>query len=140
MSRLTSWRYIPLGKDRSHSSVVEARYNTYRDAKEWEHANAMSRLMCKRRPSTLKWRLNYADGYHQMGDTEKAIACLKDAKNKFGEDAQYLFRLAKYHALLGKVEEAKDLVRRVFKLNGSSPDPSASLGPLYTYINTTGYV
>jgi tetratricopeptide (TPR) repeat protein len=54
-----------------------------------------------------------------MGDTEKAIACLKDAKNKFGEDAQYLFRLAKYHALLGKVEEAKDLVRRVFKLNCS---------------------
>ena len=54
-----------------------------------------------------------------MGDTEKAIACLKDAKNKFGEDAQYLFRLAKYHALLGKVEEAKNLVRRVFKRNGS---------------------
>jgi len=110
---------IPLGRDRWHSSVVEARYNTYRDAKEWEHANAMSRLMCKRRPSTLKWRLNYADGYHQMGDTEKAIACLKDAENKFGEDAQYLFRLAKYHALLGKVEEAKNLVRRVFKLDGS---------------------
>ena len=110
---------IPLGKDRWHSSVVEARYNTYRDAKEWELANAMSRLMCKRRPSTLKWRLNYADGYHQMGDTEKAIASLKDTEDKFGEDAQYLFRLAKYHALLGKVEEAKDLVRRVFKLNGS---------------------
>jgi hypothetical protein len=47
---------IPLGKDRWHSSVVEARYNTYRDAKEWELANAMSRLMCKRRPSTLKWQ------------------------------------------------------------------------------------
>jgi hypothetical protein len=42
-----------------------------------------------------------------------------DAEDKFGETAQYLFRLAKYHALLGKVEEAKDLVRRVFKLNGS---------------------
>ena len=27
--------------------------------------------------------------------------------------------MAKYHALLGNVEEAKDLVRRVFKLNGS---------------------
>ena len=34
------------------------------------------------------------------------------------ETAEYLFRLAKYHALLGKVEEAKNLVRRVFKLNG----------------------
>ena len=102
---------IPLGKDRWHSSVVEARYNTYRDAKEWELANAMSRLMCKRHPSTLKWRLNYADGYHQMSDAEKAITCLKDTEGKFGGEAQYLFRLAKYHALIGKVEEAKDLVR-----------------------------
>ena len=54
-----------------------------------------------------------------MGDTEKAIACLRDPKIPQFEDAQYLFRLAKYHALLGNVEEAKNLVRRVFKLNGS---------------------
>jgi hypothetical protein len=47
---------IPLGKDRWHSSVVEARYNTYRDAKDWELANAMPRLMCKRRPSRLEWQ------------------------------------------------------------------------------------
>ena len=46
-----------------------------------------------------------------MGDTEKAIACLKDAEDRFGENAEYLFRLAKYHALLGKVEEAKNLDR-----------------------------
>ena len=47
---------IPFEEDRWHPLVVEARYNTYRDAKEWELANAMSRLMCKRLPSRLKWR------------------------------------------------------------------------------------
>ena len=57
---------IPFEEDRWHSSVVEARYNPYRDAKEWEHANAMSRLMCKRRPSTLRWRLNDAGGHHKL--------------------------------------------------------------------------
>ena len=50
-----------------------------------------------------------------MGDTEKAIECLKDAENRFCEDAEYLFRLGKYHAILGKVEEAKNLVRRAIK-------------------------
>ena len=30
------------GEDRWHSMVVEARYNTYRDAKEWELAMTMA--------------------------------------------------------------------------------------------------
>ena len=30
----------------------------------------------------------------------------------------YFFRLVKYHAILGNVEESKNLVSRVFKLNG----------------------
>ena len=110
---------IRFEEDRLHPLVVETRYNTYRDAKEWTLAMTMAKLKHESKPNSLEWLLNYADAHHQMGNTEKAIACLKDAEDKFGEDAQYLFRLAKYHALLGKVEEAKDLVRRVFKLNGS---------------------
>ena len=50
-----------------------------------------------------------------MGDTEKAIACMKDAEGRFGEDAGYLFRLGKYHAILGNVEEAKKLVKLAIK-------------------------
>ena len=110
---------IPLGKERWHPLVVEARYNTYRDAKEWTLAMIMAKLKHESKPNSLEWLLNYADGHHQMGDTEKAIACLNDAEGRFGEDAEYLFRLGKYHAILGNVEEAKNLVRRVFKLDGS---------------------
>jgi len=44
---------------------------------------------------------------------------MKDAESRFCEEAEYLFRLGKYHAILGNIEEAKNLVRRVFKLNGS---------------------
>jgi tetratricopeptide (TPR) repeat protein len=110
---------IPLGENRWHPLVVEARYNTYRDAKEWTHAMIMAKLKHESKPNSLEWLLNYADGHHQMGDTEKAITCLKDAEGRFGEEAAYLFRLGKYHAILGNIEEAKNLVRRVFKLNGS---------------------
>ena len=110
---------IPFDEERWHPLVVEARYNTYRDAKEWTHEMIMAKLKHESKPSSLEWLLNYADGRHQMGDTEKAIGCLQDAEGRFGEEAEYLFRLAKYHAILGNVEEAKKLVRRVFKLNGS---------------------
>ena len=110
---------IPLGKERWHPLVVEARYNTYRDAKEWTLAMIMAKLKHESKPNSLEWLLNYADGHHQLGDTKKAITCLQDAENRFCEEAEYLFRLAKYHAILGNVEEAKNLVKRVFKLNGS---------------------
>ena len=110
---------IPFEEDRWHPLVVEARYNTYRDAKEWTLAMTMAKLKHESKPNSLEWLLNYADAHHQMGDTEKAIKCLKEAEGRFCEQAEYLFRLGKYHAILGYVEEAKDLVRRVFKLNGS---------------------
>ena len=110
---------IPFDEDRWHPLVVEARYNTYRDAKEWTLAMTMAKLKHESKPNSLEWLLNYADAYHQLGDTKKAIECLKDSEDQFGEEAEYLFRLGKYHAILGNVEEAKDLVRRVFKLNGS---------------------
>ena len=43
------------GEDRWHTSVVEARYNTYRDAKEWELAMTMAEVMYERDPSSFKW-------------------------------------------------------------------------------------
>ena len=33
------------GEDRRHPSVVEARYNTYRDAKEWDLAKTMAEVI-----------------------------------------------------------------------------------------------
>jgi len=110
---------IPFEEERWHPLVVEARYNTYRDAKEWTLAMAMAKLKHESKPNSLEWLLNYADAHHQLGDTKKAIECLKDAEDVFCEEAEYLFRLGKYHAILGNAEEAKNLVRRVFKLNGS---------------------
>ena len=110
---------IPFEEERWHPLVVEARYNTYRDAKEWTLAMTMAKLKHESKPNSLEWLLNYADAHHQMGDTKKAIECLQKVEDQFCADAEYLFRLSKYHAILGNIEEAKNLVRRVFKLNGS---------------------
>ena len=103
---------IPFEEDRWHPLVVETRYNTYRDAKEWTLAMTMAKLKHESKPNSLEWLLNYADAHHQLGDTKKVIECLQKVEDQFGEEAEY-------QAILGNVEEAKNLVRRVCKLNGS---------------------
>ena len=79
----------------------------------------MAKLKHESKPNSLEWLLNYADARHQLGNTKKVIECLQKLEDQFGEEAEYLFRLGKYQAILGNVEEAKNLVRRVFKLDGS---------------------
>jgi hypothetical protein len=49
----------------------------------------MAKLKHESKPNNQEWLLNYADGHHQMGDTKKAIACLKDAERRFCEEAEY---------------------------------------------------
>ena len=106
---------IPFEEERRHPLVVEARYNSYRDAKEWTLAMTMAKHKHESKPNSLEWLLNYADAHHQMGDTEKAIKYLQKVEDRFGEEAEYLFRLGKYHAILGNVEEAKKLVKQAIK-------------------------
>ena len=106
---------IPPGEERWDSLVVEARYNTYRDAEVWELANAMSGLMCRRHPSSLKWCMNYVDGMIKLGETKDAIEALEEVKDRFANFAEYIFKLGKCQAILGNVEEAKKLVKRAIK-------------------------
>ena len=79
------------GEDRWHTSVVEARYKTYRDTKEWELAMTMARVLAEGMPDKLEWLKNQADAMTECGDTAGALQLLKDASERFGEDAKYLF-------------------------------------------------
>ena len=78
------------GEDRWHPSVVEARYKTYRDAKEWELAMTMARVLAKGIPGRFEWLKNQANAMTECGDTAGALRLLKDASERFGEDGKYL--------------------------------------------------
>ena len=79
----------------------------------------MSRLMSKRRPSTLKWRLNYADEYLNLDKTERRLNACRRSRVSSARRQNIYFAWTSIYAILGNVEEAKNLVRRVFKLDGS---------------------
>ena len=93
---------IPFEEDRWHPLVVEARYKTYRDAKEWTLAMTMAKLKHESKPNSLEWLLNYADANHQVGDTEKAIAYLQKVEGRFCEEA--VMNLKQMDSLSNKME------------------------------------
>ena len=94
---------------------MEARYNTYRDAKEWELAKTMAEVMVNRMPDKFEWLKNQADAMTECGDPTGALQVLHDSSNRFGEDAQYIFALGRQYALLGNIEESKKFVKRESK-------------------------
>ena len=95
MSRSSSLEDIPPGRRNAgtHWLVEARRYNTYRDAEVWELANAMSGLMCRRHPSSLKWCMNYVDGMIKLGETKEAIEALEEVKDRFANFAEHIFKL-----------------------------------------------
>ena len=107
------------GEDRWHPLVVEARYNTYRDAKEWELAKTMAKLMYERKPSSFKWCKNLVDSMTECGDPTGALQLLHDSSKRFGEDAKYIFALGRQYALLCDIEESKKYVKRAIKRDSS---------------------
>ena len=107
------------GEDRWHSSVVEARYNTYRDAKEWELAKTMAKLMYERKPSSFKWCKNLIDSMTECGNPTGALQLLHDSSKRFGGNAQYIFALGRQYALLCDIEESKKYVKRAIKADSS---------------------
>ena len=103
------------GDERWHPSVVEARYKTYRDAKQWELAMTMAKVLANGMPDKLEWLKNQADAMTECGETAGALQLLKDASERFGEDGKYLLMIGRQYALLREIEEAKKYVERAIK-------------------------
>ena len=107
------------GDDRWHSSVVEARYKTYRDAKEWELPKTMAEVMYERDPKSFEWCRNLVDAKTKCGDPTGALQLLKDEVIKFSELTDYVYSVARQYAVLGEIEDAKLFVKRAIKRDAS---------------------
>ena len=107
------------GEDRWNPLVVEARYKTYRDAKEWELAKTMAEVMVNQIPNKFEWLKNQVDAMTECGDPTGALQLLNDSSKAFDEDAQYIFALGRQYALLCDIEESKKYVKRAIKMDSS---------------------
>ena len=106
-------------EERWHYLVVEARYNTSRDAKEWELAKTMAEVMVNRMPDKFECLKNQVDAMTECGCPTDALQLLHDSSNWFGEDAKYIFALGPQYPLLCNIEESKKYVKRAIKMDSS---------------------
>ncbi len=60
---------IEFGEDRWHHLVIEARYKTYRDAKQWELAMTMVKVLANGMPGKFVWLKNQAYAMTECSDT-----------------------------------------------------------------------
>jgi hypothetical protein len=101
---------IEFGEDRWHPSVVEARYKTYRDAKAWELAMTMARVMAEGMPDRYEWLKNQADAMTECGDTAGALQLLKDASERFGEDGKYLLAVGRQMPSCARLRKPRSML------------------------------
>ena len=73
------------GNDRWHPLVLEARYNTYRDAKESELAKTMAEVMVNRMPDKFEWLKNQVDAMTECGDPTGALELLHDSSKRLSK-------------------------------------------------------
>ena len=107
------------GEDRWHPSVVEARYKTYRDAKEWELAMTMARVLAEGMPDKLEWLKNQADAMTECGDTQELCSYLKTLLSGSERTGNTYFAVGRQYSLLCEIEEAKKYVKKAFRADSS---------------------
>ena len=105
------------GEDRWKYEVIKAKYLTYRDAKAFEEAEAMSKAMrIYHNHLTEGWLLRAECVYETKGAKEAAEVLIED-EDSFKEQADVLFAIGRYLTLANEIMRARDYLRRAMKLD-----------------------
>ena len=105
------------GDDRWKYEVIKAKYLTYRDAKAFEEAEAMSKAMrIYHNHLTEGWLLRAECLYETKGAKQAAEVLIEDEEG-FKEQADVLFAIGRYLALADDIMRARDYLRRAMKLD-----------------------
>lgn len=104
-------------KDRLAYEVIKEKYLTYRDAGEFEAAEAMTKaLRIHHNHLTEGWLLR-AECIHLNKSPKEAAKILILDENYFSEEAEVLFAIGKYLSLAEEPLRARNYIRRAIKLD-----------------------
>jgi predicted Zn-dependent protease len=98
--------------------VIKAKYLTYRDAKQFEMAEAMTKAMRIYHNNRTEGWLLRAECINETKGAKEAAEMLLEDEDSFKEQADVLFAIGRYLALAGNLNKAKDYIRRAIKLEG----------------------
>jgi Flp pilus assembly protein TadD len=104
-------------EDKNRTEVLGMRVQLYMAAKKWDMASAVARHLVKAEPENEAWWINLAYSVRRSEGVEKAEAILLRAQAIHPKIAMIAFNLACYASVTGRMEEAKERLRRATDLD-----------------------
>jgi Flp pilus assembly protein TadD len=104
-------------EDKTRNEVLGARVAIYMAAKKWDMAAAVASHLVKVDPETAGWRISLAYAVRRTDCVENAEAILIRAQAIHPKVAMIAFNLACYASIAGRVEQAKEHLRRAIDLD-----------------------
>jgi Flp pilus assembly protein TadD len=99
--------------------VLKIRVDACRFMKKWDIAAELSRHLALIEPEDPRHPVNLATAVRQIEGEQAALNILEQVRGIFPNDADILYNLACYRAVLGRVEEAKTLLAEAFTYDAS---------------------
>jgi len=99
--------------------VIESKYLTLKEAKAWEHAEAISNMMRIYHPNRVDGWINQAECLCELQGAEKAVEALLLDEERFKQSARYIFAIGRYYALAHEIQRAREYTKRAIKMDGS---------------------
>ena len=102
---------------RKHPDVLRIRWGIGQAANNWTEAAQAARELITIAPDEFDgyWMLSFA--LHEMKCTREACDNLTGVRERFSREYLLHYNLACYLARLGRLDDARDALRRAFKLN-----------------------
>lgn len=103
---------------RVHPDVLEIRWQIYAKEKKWEACVDIARAIAKLAPSHPYGWIHLAYSLHELKRTKEARDVLIPIMDKFPKEYLMRYNLACYSCQLGKLKEAKELLKKARDLAG----------------------
>jgi tetratricopeptide (TPR) repeat protein len=104
---------------RTAPEVLAARIEIYRGLKKWELMREIAKRLNECDPENVQWIISYAFASRRALSIEVAKEILLKAVSKFPKEAIIYFNLACYDCQLGRIESAKDYLKRAFEIDSN---------------------
>ena len=104
-------------EDKNRTEVLRARVALYIAAKKWDMAATVASHLVKVEPENEAWWISLAYSVRRSEGIEKAEAILLRAQAIHPKVAMIAFNLACYASVTGRIEDAKERLRRAIDLD-----------------------
>lgn len=99
--------------------VMEINVLCHMGERRWSHALEWARALCQLDPEEPGGFIHAAYCLHEMGRTREAVDVLMHGPASLQSKAVFFYNLGCYHARLGEIDAALDMLRKAFLKDGS---------------------